>query len=281
LLVRVARPRGNFLGRVRVRPGNNIGSERDVYVPLKLDDGVINPNLNVEAPAPGIVIYRFEESFLYPNSSLVNSQIVDYAKENTRRGIDFTHVKLGDRPWNDPGPRRGEHADQAADAHRPLLHAVIFDFSGVSNIDTTGVQALVDTRNEVERWVDGPVEFHFATILSPWIRRALVAGGFGGHSAGGARPSEVAPVVSGGDGHRDNLGTPGATHISPEDAESHTPTTNAQFSQQQNAANSYDTLVPQDTPFFHFDLPAAVAAAEASRIRSDRSSTSSIGPTKQ
>ena len=27
-----------------------------------------------------------------------------------------------------------------------------------AHIDTTGVQALIDTRNELERWVDGPVE---------------------------------------------------------------------------------------------------------------------------
>ena len=27
-----------------------------------------------------------------------------------------------------------------------------------ANIDITGVQALVDTRGELERWVDGPVE---------------------------------------------------------------------------------------------------------------------------
>jgi len=34
-----------------------------------------------------------------------------------------------------------------------------------SHIDTTAVQALIDTRNEVEKWADHPVEVHVVTIL--------------------------------------------------------------------------------------------------------------------
>lgn len=161
LLVRIARPRGYFLGRVRVRPDPNSqnGEGRDVYVPLKTENGILNPHIKVDPPSPGIIVYRFEESFLYPNSSLVNSAIVDYAKAYTRRGIDIGTVKLSDRPWNDPGPARGhEHDADEEMAKRPLLHAIVLDFSGVSNIDTTGVQALIDTRNEVERWADTAVE---------------------------------------------------------------------------------------------------------------------------
>lgn len=66
----------------------------------------------------------------------------------------------------------------------------MFDFSGVSNIDTTsavtftlfrrlrlklfaslGIQNLVDLRRSLERYADRAVPFHFATILSPWIKR--------------------------------------------------------------------------------------------------------------
>jgi sodium-independent sulfate anion transporter 11 len=126
LLIRIARPRGHFLGRVRVRKPQE--GMRDVYVPLKVENGVFNPNLHVDPPTPGVVVYRFEESFLYPNSSLVNSHIVDYVKEHTRRGQELTSVKLGDRPWNDAGPR---HVDPNADKAKPLLHAVVLDFSSV------------------------------------------------------------------------------------------------------------------------------------------------------
>lgn len=86
----------------------------------------------VELPAPGVFIFRLEESFTFPNSSLINSTVVDYIKEHTRRGKDITLTRLIDRPWNDPGPRRGTAYDpSAADESKPLLHAVILDFSAV------------------------------------------------------------------------------------------------------------------------------------------------------
>ena len=66
--------------------------------------------------------------------------------------------------------------------------------SAVATVDTTGIQSLVDTRRQINRYADREVEFHFAQISSPWVRRALIAGGFGT-----GKPLkeiiEVAPVV--------------------------------------------------------------------------------------
>lgn len=98
LLFRIARPRGAFLGRVRIRPdvasppsyaSAQDGSDgeaspvrapspplpagiRDVYLPL-LPDGVRNPLVQVDPPPPGIIVFRFEESFIYPNASMCES----------------------------------------------------------------------------------------------------------------------------------------------------------------------------------------------------------------
>ncbi|TRM58068.1 sulfate permease [Schizophyllum amplum] len=223
LLIRVAHPRGKFLGKVVLRRGSSLPSpgksfsssqtasvrsgydggeyEREVFVPLS------QANVGVIPPAPGVVIYRFEESYLYPNSAVMNERIVDYVRAHTRRGKDLSTVSMADRPWNDPGTRKGSSAEeeQRRNEALPLLRAVVLDFSSISHIDTTAVQSLIDTRNEIERWTDAPVEFHFASILSPWIRRALVAGGFGfvanAHDAG--RSHEVAPVVPYRDGLRE------------------------------------------------------------------------------
>ncbi|KAK4706104.1 solute carrier family 26 (sodium-independent sulfate anion transporter), member 11, partial [Phenoliferia sp. Uapishka_3] len=207
LLYRIARPKGQFLGRVRVRAdieGPAPLSQRDVYVPRQ-PDGIRNPNLRVDAPPPGVIIYRFDEAFLYPNASYYSDVILAYAKEHTRSGQDYTAGTPGDRPWNDPAPSRWAKQEVVgadgltraeANAGKPLLRAVIFDFSGVSNVDTTSVQNLVDLRRVLERYADQPVEFHFATILSPWIKRALLAGGFG-TGANNSRPIEIAPVVQG------------------------------------------------------------------------------------
>jgi sodium-independent sulfate anion transporter 11 len=130
LLLRVARPRGAFLGKVKVHSQNDSLSEsREVYVPLNPSANVVNPDLQVIPPAPGVILYRFEESYLYPNSSILNSILVDYAKATTRRGRDLSGLSPGDRPWNDPGPRKGAVVED--DSHKPLLRAVVLDFSGV------------------------------------------------------------------------------------------------------------------------------------------------------
>lgn len=44
----------------------------------------------------------------------------------------MTHVKLSDRPWNDPGPGRGgAGADQVENEKLPILHAIVLDFSSM------------------------------------------------------------------------------------------------------------------------------------------------------
>lgn len=131
LLIRVARPRGYFLGKVTLRASESESSEsRDVYVPLNPKASLMNVSFKPTPPAPGVIVYRFEESFLYPNSSILNSTIVDHVKANMRRGKDMSLVKLGDRPWNDPGPRPGQDIS-AENLKKPDLRAIVLDFSGV------------------------------------------------------------------------------------------------------------------------------------------------------
>lgn len=107
----------------------------------------------------------------------------------------------------DPGPLpwakeevaiEGQLTTAQKTAAKPVLRAVVFDFGGVSNIDTTSIQNLVDLRRVLERYADREIEFHFATILSPWIKRALLAGGFGTGKPVVERPLEIAPVVPSG-----------------------------------------------------------------------------------
>lgn len=124
LLIRVAQPRGNFLGKLTVQDQNE---SREVFVPLKSSNGILNPHLKVNPPAPGVIIYRFEESFLYPNSSLLNDAVVDYVKEHTKRGKDMSHIQAGDRPWNDPGCKD----EELLNSSKPLLRAIVLDFSAM------------------------------------------------------------------------------------------------------------------------------------------------------
>jgi solute carrier family 26 (sodium-independent sulfate anion transporter), member 11 len=130
LLVRIAHPRGYFLGKVTIQAESpDTTGPREVFVPME-PDGVTNSRIKVDAPSPGIIIYRFEDSFLYPNSSLANSALIDHVKAHTQRGRDMTKVAAADRPWNDPGPSaHGAAADQEINEMKPILHAIVLDFS--------------------------------------------------------------------------------------------------------------------------------------------------------
>ncbi|KAK0503038.1 sulfate transporter family-domain-containing protein [Armillaria luteobubalina] len=260
LIVRVAHPRGHFLGKVAVHNGVPEDNDlREVFVPLT-KDSVTNPQIKVVPPSPGIIIYRLEESYLYPNCAQLDSVLVDYVKGNTRRGKDMSVVRLKDRAWNDPSPRHGTQTEYEANANLPLLRAIVLDFSGISQIDTTAVQSLIDTRNEVERWADRSVDFHFATVLSPWIRRALVAGGFGVGSPSFKIPQEIAAVVP----YRNDLGARNMSDPCDEGTKDIETGNRKGFVSTfiQQVPTGFAPLLPLETPFFHFDLAAAVRAAE-------------------
>lgn len=244
----------------------------------------MNRDIPVEAPPPGVIIYRFEESFLYPNASYINDKLVGYAKEHTRRGKDQSTIAKGDRPWNDPGPSAKDAAAVfEAEQSKPRLRAVVLDFSAVANLDTTGVQNLVDARKELEKWADRPVDFHFAGILSPWIRRALIAAGFGQGTARHGTALEVAPVVPQDDSlspedraRRDaeRLQGPESSTGSPTDSITdklegdYSPTTLEEgYANRRSSVESANTLPLLDraTPFFHFDLADAINSVDLSR----------------
>ncbi|KAG5639597.1 hypothetical protein H0H81_010799 [Sphagnurus paluster] len=266
LLIRIAHPRGSFLGKVKIRKDTSNSKEsREVFVPLTRNG--VNSHVKITPPSPGVIVYRFEESYLYPNSSLVNDALVDYVKENMRRGKDMSNVKASDRPWNDPGPRRNAgDAEFLANEKLPVLHAIVLDFSLVSHIDTTAVQALIDTRREVEKWADHPVEFHFATVLSPWIRRALTAGGFGLGIPASRFPPDLAAIVPYRDG-RSDLSEQGMEFI--DDIESGD-------TKKSQSDSELEPLISEDTPFFHIDLLSAVRAAESGIGRATTKCDSSI-----
>lgn len=112
-------------------------------------------------------------------------------------------------------------------------------------------------RKEIEKWADGPVEFHFANILSPWIRRALVAGGFGMATSDRLVPAEVAPVfthhLSSTKGVFDNFTTNSDTEAN---------YSHKEINEAASAEERVEPVLSAETPFFHFDLDSAVRCAE-------------------
>lgn len=218
LLYRLLRSRGRFLGRIKVQSvlgdqvlGNDSDKRlseygtfgrsnsantphhedhphsRNVFIPIDHADGS-NPAIALSQPYPGIFIYRFSEGFVYPNANHTLEHMVECIFKQTRRTNLSSFARPGDRPWNDPGPSRRALKKAAAEGYDidaakedfPTVKAVILDFSAVNFLDITSVQALIDVRNQLDRYASPDVvDWHIACINNRWAKRALVAGGFG------------------------------------------------------------------------------------------------------
>ncbi|KND90233.1 Sulfate permease 2 [Tolypocladium ophioglossoides CBS 100239] len=202
LIYRILKARGRFLGKVRVHsvlgdhvigedPSKPVGeygtfeetmdnAARNVFLPLDHGDGS-NPEVEIDSPYPGVFIYRFSEGFNYPNANFSLDYLTDFVFANTRRTSAETFVRPGDRPWNNPGPRKTSKSREDPDVdRRPTLKAIILDFSSVNNIDITSVQRLIDVRNQLDLYTSQDVvDWHIACINNRWTKRALVSAGFG------------------------------------------------------------------------------------------------------
>lgn len=123
LLFRIAKANGQFLGRTKVR-GINGGESRYAYLPLDRSDGH-NPEIHLEQPHPGIFVYRFTDSLLYPSVNHYTDQITEYVFANAKRHPDAKILANKDRAWNDPAPKNFDPAAAAAADPRPTLKAII------------------------------------------------------------------------------------------------------------------------------------------------------------
>ena len=110
LLFRVVKANGRFLGKVKIHSviGDHDGhghydgvgssdpdkSVRNVFLPLSHHDGS-NPEIEVEAPYPGIFIYRFSEGFNYPNANHYLDYMVSTIFKETRRTNPASYPRPG------------------------------------------------------------------------------------------------------------------------------------------------------------------------------------------
>lgn len=200
-LFRAFKAKGRFLGRAKIhsvvgdhlldpstpsspeskgtsprKPAESVDSVRSIFLPIDHHDGS-NPQIELEDPYPGIFLYRFSEGFNYPNANHYLDHLVETIFKKTRRTNPATYGRIGDRPWNDPGPKKGKEAESD---HLPTLKAIILDFSSVNNVDLTSIQNLIDVRNQLDKYAaPDTVDWHFCNINNRWTKRALAAAGFG------------------------------------------------------------------------------------------------------
>ncbi|KAF9113218.1 hypothetical protein BGX27_002010 [Mortierella sp. AM989] len=175
LLYRIARPNFRLLRQIKDRP--------DVFV----DDYVGSTFDTVPSPH-GVLVFRIEESTTFPNSDAFKSWVLDEVYKHTRFGgrPKDTREKL----WSDDldvhirNLRKIAHGanSNVSDDNLPKLRAIVFDFSAVNNIDSTGLQGLFDLRDLLKDYAgttDYPTTFfevHFVGIQANVLRILELSG---------------------------------------------------------------------------------------------------------
>lgn len=322
LLFRVVKARGNFVGKVKIHSviGDHLIEDkfhdkdstklydedvavRNAFIPIDHEDGS-NPSLKIESPYPGVFIYRFSEGFNYPNANHYLDHLTAHVFAHTRRTNPNTWGRLGDRPWNNPGPRRGR--TEADNSHLPTLKAVILDFSSVNNVDITSIQILIDVRNQFARYASPDlVQWHVASVRNKWSKRALASAGFGYppnfSSEGGQRWKSIYSVADIGgsssaaayaermaerdllrsrQGDEEDKIVADTTNVPAESSSSSEDLKNLATSKVYDQNSRRVLIHGLNRPFFHLDLTSALQSAIAN-IEADRSAGRSYSTSAQ
>ncbi|KAJ3146259.1 hypothetical protein HDU89_006400 [Geranomyces variabilis] len=184
LLYRLARPHYAVLGRVD-QTGLWV-STKDQFL-----GRIATP------PPPGILVVKLEESLTYPNANYFSEHIKDVVISTTEFGgvvlppdqklwCDNTEGKVKaarkkntavqvhslQKVGSDVTISSSPEVSKTVDNKLHRLRAIVFDFSAVNGIDSTGVQMLTDLRRDVDVYAGQRVEFHFAHVR-PRFERIL------------------------------------------------------------------------------------------------------------
>ncbi|KAJ3053404.1 hypothetical protein HDU99_007985, partial [Rhizoclosmatium hyalinum] len=169
LLVRVARPKIKVLSRTA--EGAWVDPEAE---------GFSKDTTGITKAPEGILVFKIEESLTYPNSGY----FVDRLKDTVIKSYRYTnaaYLSNGERMWCDDTEERAKKREKDGLVVLPPLRAVVLDFSAVNHVDYTGLQALVDVRDDLNRYAGRTVPFYFVNVkrheLNALIRVPLVESG--------------------------------------------------------------------------------------------------------
>ncbi|KAI9291923.1 sulfate permease [Neoconidiobolus thromboides FSU 785] len=146
LVYQIARPHLYLLAQVVGRSG--------VFIDQK------HPGYKTSSPLPGVLIFKPQESLIFPNIDYIRDSLLDVVLEVTRSGSVVVNPE--DKLWCDDLEVRGNKLRAAREKQTGIaapdpksltyLKAVIFDFSSVNLIDSSGLQGLFDIRDMLSRY---------------------------------------------------------------------------------------------------------------------------------
>ncbi|KAI9349749.1 sulfate transporter family-domain-containing protein [Obelidium mucronatum] len=205
LLLRIARPRVNAL--VRTPSGDwmdpeSVGFKSSIFR-RESSSKYIRPD--------GILVFKIDESLTYPNSGYFTKRLKQTVIENfkynafhiykverkwDKSGTEQRYKYKTERSWNDDTEERVAERERQGLASLPPLRAIVLDFSSVSHVDYTGLQALLDAKDDVERFTGRAVPFHFANVRRNQLNALIRVHGIdSGHSLD-ATPGAPAPATA-------------------------------------------------------------------------------------
>ncbi|KAJ8118884.1 hypothetical protein OPT61_g209 [Boeremia exigua] len=285
LLVRMARSPGQFRGTVQVQRAvrdtschgtrtscsssattiqTRMEETRQVYLPYSTKDNH-NQDVKVEPAYPGVFIYHFAENFNYINQASHIDYLTTYIKSRTRRASTDDKISPSDILWCEKPP---SNKSMREDADRPVLKAVVLDFSTVNIIDITSLQGLIQLRSTLDRYAAPvTVAWHLAGIHNRWSRRALASAGFGFPTENGLDElgkwcpaySVVTTFASTSEEEQPEL-VASKMQVQNKDDEKTDKSTES-FVKHREGKVTMTPLYGIDRPFFHVDLHDAVNAA--------------------
>ena len=128
-------------------------------------ESINNPKNEITPPPTGVAVFRVEESITFSNSAHISSILYRWILAYTTAG-DSGDISEKDL-WC-KGTQTTEETDltplwPGTHSKYPLKH-VVLDMCCVANMDSTGLQSLIDTRKDLSRHFGYDVKWTFAHV---------------------------------------------------------------------------------------------------------------------
>ncbi|KAI8337932.1 sulfate transporter family-domain-containing protein [Chlamydoabsidia padenii] len=190
MLFRMARPPVKLLGRIPLSSSSSQqqydDGEQQLLIDRKqsspthrqryiyLDERDLHCAKQNDPLPPGLLVFQLTESILYPNAEFVTETIISSVKSRTRCG-NTDEAAAHQIPWN-------HQININTELHRlqrPILRALVLDLTSSRRLDSSALSALMNLRNNVNKYSGQDVEWHFVGIQSAQLRQDLIYHGFG------------------------------------------------------------------------------------------------------
>ncbi|KAJ3024136.1 UNVERIFIED_CONTAM: hypothetical protein HDU68_008317 [Siphonaria sp. JEL0065] len=110
---------------------------------------------------------------------------------NSLENFEYTNVTINpaDKMWSDDTQERALAQEKLGFGNNPPLRAVVLDFSSVNHLDSTGLQCLLDSKDDLARYAGRVVPYYFVNVHRELVSNLLLVPGSASAASGDAVPS--------------------------------------------------------------------------------------------